>query len=117
MALQGFIISTTRAFRSDLLPRCLLISEDFLSSAEHDAIVRLIDTTLIRRRYGNSHWDSVIESYKETELGDSSSWPPELCNVIARAQNAIDQKIGKQLKYLPPHVVDLSPKGYIGTLL
>lgn len=95
--------------------------DDFLSAAEQRAVLqcRLLGDKLSRRRYGDAHWDSVIRAFKETELVEEESlWAEGLAAAVRRAKAAVAEAVARPsasapLLFLPPHVVDLSPRGRI----
>lgn len=103
-----------------LPPQSLHFFENFLSPAQHDALVSctFLQERLSRRRYGQKHWDSVIRGYREVELHQSpEEWPPELSNVIGAMKKKVSEVIGNgssaPIEFLPPHIVDLDATGAI----
>lgn len=90
----------------------LLLVPDFLSEAEHDALVAEVerDEALRRRGFSEGHWDAVITGYRETEilLGAGS---PLLRDVASRAYSLFGPASGPPIPRV--HVLELSPRGRI----
>ena len=68
---------------------------------------------LRRRRYGKDHWDSVITGYREVELLRSEDWPAHLAAVVAKLKGLVRSVVGREVAFLPPHLIDLAPSGLI----
>jgi hypothetical protein len=98
------------------IKRFFLIKENIISDLEEQAITRLLQTKLQRKRYEGNHWDSVITKYKETELPLGARLQD---TVVASAMNKVVKFLREATQNLnmdiqTPHVVDLAPDGFIG---
>jgi 2OG-Fe(II) oxygenase superfamily len=84
--------------------------------------VSLLDSFYSRKRYSKSHWDSVIQRYREFTLleDDSELYLPFQKTVFDPIKTLIREKHlahrggpADGVKWLPPHVIDLHRDGGI----
>ena len=95
----------------------LLIIPEIITEAEEEAIVLFVNPKLQRKRYEGDHWDSVISKYKETEMS-LTKMPTEVSRAVERITSLIRYTTGfNQMAMMPPHVLDLSADGFIGSQL
>jgi hypothetical protein len=66
-----------------------------------------------RKRYSESHFDHVISRFREKELALLQP-PPHVQSVFDRIMGIVKEEHGKDIKFLPPHVIDLAKDGHIG---
>jgi hypothetical protein len=62
-----------------------------------------------------NHWDDVIQQYKELEMSNYKA-PAEVAAAIKGVEKRIESVLAKPISFLPPHVIELSQDGWIGTL-
>jgi hypothetical protein len=72
----------------------------------------LISILNVARRVGQ-HWDDVIQHYKELELVNYRG-SEAVARILRGVENRIASMLQKEIKFLPPHVIDLAAEGYIG---
>ena len=96
---------------SAALPPGASVFPDFLSVAEHDELVEVVEKRLKRRRYERDHWDSVIVNYRESEVADrflgGGAWL-----AVSRARALLAEEHGCAA-FLPAHAIDLAADGAI----
>lgn len=96
------------------ISKFLVLIPNFISDVEEEAIIQFLGPKLQRKRYESGHWDNVIHKYKETEIL-SHSMPEVVSKTIERFSNFIRETTGSsQMKFMSPHVLDLSSDGHIG---
>jgi hypothetical protein len=110
------------------LTRPLFVA-NVISIAEEKVLLAHLNKLLQRRKYEGSHWDDVIQQYKEIEVGTLPS--KELTDIVERVKacvtNAIQDRVSSlsalgenppslNISYLPMHVIDLAATGHIGKL-
>jgi hypothetical protein len=66
-----------------------------------------------RKRYSEDHFDHVISRFREKELAVLQP-PPHVQAIFDRLRNIVKEEHGNDIKFLPPHVIDLAKDGYIG---
>ncbi len=89
-----------------VLPEVITVQEEQNLVAELEGDVR-------RRRYVASHWDSVIEKYREVE---KRQWQDAGNAAVAdKIRTLILETLGKRatLPFLPVHLIDLAEDGFI----
>ena len=92
----------------------LVLIPNFISIVEEEAIIQFLSPKLQRKRYESGHWDNVIHKYKETEIL-SKDMPDVVLKMIERFSCFIRETTGSsQMKFMSPHVLDLSSEGHIG---
>eukprot|EP00632_Arachnochrysis_sp_CCMP2950_P007633 CAMPEP_0185704072 /NCGR_PEP_ID=MMETSP1164-20130828/16207_1 /TAXON_ID=1104430 /ORGANISM="Chrysoreinhardia sp, Strain CCMP2950" /LENGTH=265 /DNA_ID=CAMNT_0028371409 /DNA_START=275 /DNA_END=1068 /DNA_ORIENTATION=- len=107
-------------FHATKPPDGLGIFPEFVTPAEHDALVAVADARLRRRRYEPDHWDAVIRKYREAELADWADADATAAAALRRARDAVERAVRRPdnddappLRFLPPHVIDLREDGRI----
>ena len=80
----------------------------------HDIKIHLLWVCLS----AGSHWDDVIQKYKELEL---STIPKDINLIFDRIRHQIREVVQQSIpahkvpiNFLNPHVIDLAADGYIG---
>ena len=101
--------------------RFLRVVPHFVTGDEEAAFVRALTPKLQRQRYQGTHWDAVINRYKETELppaeqlpehdGDGAVIRAVMQRTVAYLRRATQSPT---MAVLPPHVIDLAADGHIG---
>lgn len=92
----------------------LLLVPNFITISEEEAIIQFLGPKLQRRRYESGHWDNVIHKYKETEIM-SHEMPDVISKTVDRFSNFIRESTrSSKMKFMQPHVLDLSSDGHIG---
>lgn len=109
--------------------------ENVIEAAEESILVSYLQQKLKNRKYTQMHWDSVItrylikyylinfilqflnfktvyRRYREVEMQDDL--PVEISAIISNIKRTISSIYGKELVFLPPHVIDLAADGFIG---
>ena len=113
------------------------LENDFISETQEDLILDYISKILRNKKYqGNyyiyiyiyiynlylktihffyegTHWDNVISKYREIELQENDT-PENISVILNSCKDKINNILKKDLDYLPVHVIDLAPKGFIG---
>ena len=96
------------------ISKFLVLIPNFITNKEEEAIVQFLGPKLQRKRYESGHWDNVIHKYKETEIMPREM-PESVSKIIERFSNFIRETTGSsQMKFMSPHVLDLSSDGHIG---
>jgi hypothetical protein len=116
MALQSQLGKKVLHIRNAVdISKFLVLIPNFISNVEEEAIIQFLGPKLQRKRYESGHWDNVIHKYKETEIL-SDSMPEVVSKTVERFSNFIKETTGSsQMKFMSPHVLDLSSDGHIGT--
>lgn len=97
------------------ISKFLVLIPNFISNVEEEAIIQFLGPKLQRKRYESGHWDNVIHKYKEAEIL-TDSMPEVVSKTVERLSNFIRETTGSsQMKFMSPHVLDLSSDGHIGT--
>lgn len=113
----------------------LFFFPEAVSEEEQRLLLDEVQPRLRRKQYSGSHWDNVIVDYKVRTLPPlvltlSQSYPfhivlqetellrwnnPACGEIIERLKEQIREclQLDQSVVFLPPHVVDLSPQGYI----
>jgi hypothetical protein len=112
------LIDTSRfraSHHEDVCLDDLQIIRDFVSVDEEASLMDEIEPLWKRQGYQESHFDSVIHHYRETQ---KSHWKvPQNIVIMERMQQVIHDMMGSlslpTLKLLPTHVLDLAPQGSI----
>jgi hypothetical protein len=81
--------------------------QNFITQSESDILLREVDRKLKRlcRNYLENHFDNVITGYKECITGDFNQESKIIFDRIH--QQAMDITKKNQLRFNPPHVLDL----------
>lgn len=92
--------------------------QNFITKEEEIDLIKHLDPLLSKRRYQGTHWDDVIQWYKEIILDNDllSGNNKNMFSLINERMKdyIIENKLSKNNKFQFPHVVDLSSKGHIG---
>ena len=89
----------------------VFVLRDFVTADEEVAILEEAEPRVSRRAYENSHWDSVIRGYRETQF-PLSSCGPVLQRVFDRLRLTAGQ-FSRDPLVPSVHVIDLSAEGII----
>lgn len=87
------------------------IFENFLNEKEESCLLKEIEVTVKKKEYSTSHYDKVIEGYREVE---KMNWNQDNKSIFERAKALIEGEIGKKVFWLPAvHILDLEENGFI----
>ena len=103
-------------YNSKDLNKSFHLIPNFITEQEENILIKHLDPLLSKRRYQGTHWDDVIQSYKEIILDNDLLNDHKIFSLIN--QRMIDfiitNKLSNNNKFQFPHVVDLSSEGHIG---
>ena len=89
---------------------------EFISELEEQRLLETIELRLRRLKYSNSHFDKVIDGYRELAISDCQSVSTLLFETVERMKSTIVKEHQVPLKnWKPLHVLDLSSTGSIGS--
>ncbi|KAJ1425053.1 hypothetical protein B484DRAFT_480399 [Ochromonadaceae sp. CCMP2298] len=91
----------------------LILLEDAIDADAERTLSAFLEPLLSRKRYEGNHWDDVIQLYKEVELSNYKV-PDDVRDILASVQRTIERRLGGEIHFLSPHVIDLAPEGFIG---
>jgi hypothetical protein len=91
----------------------LILLEDAINEDDERTLNKFLEPVLSRKRYEGNHWDDVIQLYKEIELSNYKV-PDNVTEILASVQQKIERKLGGEISFLSPHVIDLAAEGFIG---
>jgi hypothetical protein len=105
-----------------LAERDFFLIPDFCGAAEQQLLIQEAEQALRKASWSDSHFDSMIRNYRECMLsslaqmssrGDSTVYE-QYPNVRKLKNRIINQFFdGRENAVLAPHVLELSPSGYI----
>lgn len=104
-------------YNSKDLNKSFHLIPNFITEQEENILIKHLDPLLSKRRYQGTHWDDVIQSYKEIILDNNLlNNNNDIFSLINQRMKdfVIKNKLSNNNKFQFPHVVDLSSKGHIG---
>jgi len=88
--------------------------KDIVSEDQEDILFKYFNELFKNRKYQGVHWDNVISRYREIELVPDLIIDRDVYNIMVQVKRSINKVFGKEIDFLPIHVIDLAPKGLIG---